>query len=159
MRLNLELRVPILTRLVMNARIDNDSWIYYTTRTTRMLFYDSWIHYTICTTRTDGQVSLTSRYKSWVLDILAPRQTRNTVHCSQTSSLAPFSSTKSSVMSSVVLRLALLTCAWSYNTYPFVMCKFSFSHFITGLLGCCRIRVAKGVMWLFWCGVLDIGEL
>ena len=26
------------TGLVMNARIDNDSWIYYTTRTTRVLF-------------------------------------------------------------------------------------------------------------------------
>ena len=31
-------RVPILTRLVMYARIENDSWIYYTTRTTHILF-------------------------------------------------------------------------------------------------------------------------
>ena len=46
----------------------------YITRPVRLVcfFYDSWIQYTIRTTRTDGQVSLTSRYKSWVLDILEP---------------------------------------------------------------------------------------
>ena len=35
---------------------------------TEWIHKDSWIHYTTCTTRTNGQVSFTSRYKSSVLD-------------------------------------------------------------------------------------------